>query len=132
MPWRNCGPSWPRLSLPLSLAFPPISRSMPATSRTGSTSEGRQARDIPRRAADAQRIADMVLKFHPDFEAAYMAPPERPAFNGAAGTPRGSGGGLIAFRSQFERRPDTLDSRFRRRLFAHLPDRSQALGQWLA
>ena len=79
MRWKNCAPNWPPPSSPPNSVFPPTSRSMPATSTTGSSRSSDDKREIFRAAADAQKIVDMLLGFHPDYAAQAENDPARPA-----------------------------------------------------
>ena len=85
MPWKNFAPNSPPPSSPPNSASRPTFRSTPATSRNWIKPLKEDKREIFRAAADAQRIVDMELSFHPDYAAQIDVPaipaPARPGYS---------------------------------------------------
>ena len=76
---RSCGPSWRRCSLAPSWACPATSPTTPTTIASWVKKLKEDKREIFRAAADAQRIADYLLAFHPDYAAAEPSSSEQEA-----------------------------------------------------
>jgi len=78
MRWKNYAPNWPLLSSQRNSASRPTSRSTQAISPNWIKPLKEDKREIFRAAADAQKIADMQLRFHPDY-AAQIDEPSAPS-----------------------------------------------------